>query len=192
MPGAALRRPGQPPGPVQGQDHRQGLSGARAGRPALDLHGPRPRALPARLGAVQLEERVRPGRLRRGALQLAAGPGKLHRPGPFRVDAHQLERPPARRDRALWPPPPEGRVRGVRVRADLQAHPRRHRRAERSVDRRPRGALAHRLLPRRPLRMAHADRRRNHPVGHLVLLARAQRDGALRAERHPLLDRADP
>ena len=70
-----------------------GISGSGEGRDALGLSGTAARAFASRVGAVHLGERLRPGRIRGGAVQLAAVPGELDRPGAFRMDAFELEDP---------------------------------------------------------------------------------------------------
>src|SRR5205823_2602273 len=116
------------------------------GGPRVGLSRPAARAAPARLGAFLLEKRIRADRFCGGAVQLAAGPGELDRPGALRVDARELEGAARRRDRALRAPAPEARLRRIRIRLRLQACPREHRRERSAVDGGPRVPVAERLL----------------------------------------------
>ena len=94
-----------------------------AGRAALGVPGSAAGAAGAELGAVHLEERLRPDRVRRSSLQLAAVPGELDRPDALRVDAPQLERAPARAKPAPYSPRHlQARLRGVRLRLRLPPH----------------------------------------------------------------------
>ena len=72
-------------------------------RPAVGLHGSAAGAGAAGVGAVHLGERLPRDRARRRALQLVSVPGKLHRPGAFRMDARQLGRADARQRRQTAP-----------------------------------------------------------------------------------------
>ena len=60
------------------------------------------------------------------------------------------------------------------------------------LDRRPRRAVAERLLSRPAFRMARAGGRREHAVGGVVLRARAEGPRALRAEQRADLEEPDP
>ncbi len=136
-------------------------------------------------------ERLPRDRARRRAVQLVPVPGELHRPGAFRMDARQLVEPDARQRRRCAQAP-QAQVRGVRARLRLQARARGPERGGPLLDRRPRRALAERLLPRPPFRMARAGRRREHAVGGVVLRARAEGPRALRAEERADLEEPDP
>ncbi len=73
--------------------------------------GPAAGAARAELRAVPVEERLQADRDLRGAVQLAAGSGKLDRPRALRVDASQLEPALARSDGPVRAAPHEARVR---------------------------------------------------------------------------------
>ena len=66
----------------------------------------RPRAAPARarLGILLVEERFPPDRQGRDPVQLVPVPGKLDRPGAFRMDPFELERAPRRRQTGPYTP----------------------------------------------------------------------------------------
>ena len=110
-------------------------------------------------------------------------------PGAFRMDARQLVEPHARQRRQRAEAS-QAQVRGVRARLHLQARARGPERRGPLLDRRPRRAVAERLLPRPPFRMARAGRRREHAVGGVVLRPRAEGPRALRAEQRADLDEA--
>ena len=89
----------------------RGLSGARTGRPAVDLYGSAAGAGTAGLGGLHLAARLPRDRHRRSAVQLVPVPGKFRRPGALRMDARQLGRPSARRQRVQGRPPSETEIR---------------------------------------------------------------------------------
>ncbi len=117
------------------------------------------------------------------ALQLVPMPGELHRPGAFRMDARELELAPAR---AATRSPP----RHLKLKFEEFEHGFIYNRVreggdekDRELDRRPRRAVAERVLSRQPFRMARAGRRREHAERRVVLHAGAQGPRALRAEK---------
>ena len=137
------------------------------------------------------ENGFRESRALRRALQLVSVPGELLRPRALRMDARQLE-PAARPARPVpMPQASQAQVRGVRLRLHLQARARGLRRAQSVLDRRPRRAVAERLLSRQPFRMARAGRRREHAERGVVLHARAEGARALCAGQGPDLGQPD-
>src|SRR5262245_8841872 len=89
------------------------------------LHGPAAATRAADLGAVHLGEWLPRGGDLGNPLQLVPVPGELVRPGPFRMDARELERAPQWAHRALRGQALEAGVRGVRLRLCVQARARR-------------------------------------------------------------------
>ena len=84
----------------------------------------------------------------------------------------------------------QARVRGIRVRLHLQARARGPEGRRSALDRRPRHAVAERLLSRQPFRMARADRRREHAHVCWFFMRRAEGARAVRAGQGPDLDHA--
>ena len=80
----------------QGALRHHRLSGARARRSPVGLHGTAAGARAAGVRAVHLAERFSRDRARRHPVQFLPVPGELHRPGAFRMDARQLEPSPRR------------------------------------------------------------------------------------------------
>ena len=172
------------------RDRDQGLPGRGEGRPALGLPGPEPAPLLPDWDRLP-RQRLRADRVLRDPCnwfqcqENSIDPVHfewLHSNWSLRCEA---QRRPAVADA------PEGRLRRVRVRLHLPAHPRGHDRGRRAVDRRPRLPLAELPVHRQPLRVARADRRREHAERRLVLRPRARATQPFEQERIPYWYGAD-
>ena len=184
---AAVRGRRRPRVAVQRQDPYQVPPGGGEGGDALGLSRSGAGAAGADVGALHLGQRLPPSRHFGNPLQLVPVPGELHRPGPFRMATRELARPRGRDGGSLRPEAPAYRLRGIRLRHNLQADPGEHRRASPALDRRAQLPLAQRAVHRRPFRMAGPDRRRQHAQRRLVLQPGAEGQASLRPERNPLL-----
>src|SRR5262245_16144567 len=96
LPRAAIRRYRVPRRAVQRQGSNPIVPGPNPRWVNLGVSRTATGAAASRLGAVQLEERLPPDRVRRCSLQLVSVPGEFDRSCPLRMDAPELERPPAR------------------------------------------------------------------------------------------------
>ena len=146
-----------PKGSYKTRSATRRIRSKQQGRPVVGVSRSGAGAAAARLGAVHVDQRLPADRDLRDSVQLVPVPGELDRSGALRVDARELGRDDAGRQRAAVPKHLKlgfeefeyGWCIGVCARAAVR---------QRAVDGGPRRPVAELLLPRRSLRMARARR----------------------------------